>query len=172
MMGYVQITGSFTLDGSLVNQAPFEEVKRKGVIGSHGGGGVVGLGTKASPGLFGALGWGHLGQSLGGLLLGSGELSSLKEMKGDANSRAIPLLRTPPSIIFVDLRLAPGEKKSYRYRFKIPRGLPPTHRGRAIRISYALVVGTQRAATAQQSQPVRQTEFPFRVFGGVDGRHH
>ena len=171
MMGYVQITGSFTLDGSLVNRAPFEEVKRKGVIGSHGGGGVVGVGTKASAGIFGALGWGQIGQSLGGLL-GDGGLSSLKEMKGDANSKVIPLLRTPPSIIFIDLRLAPGEKKSYRYRFTIPRGLPPTHRGRAIRISYALVLGTQRASTAQQSQPVRQTEFPFRVFGGVDGRDH
>ena len=38
MMGYAQVAGSFTLDGSLINQAPFEEVKRKGVVGSQGGG--------------------------------------------------------------------------------------------------------------------------------------
>ena len=42
MMGYVQLMGSFTLDGSLVNLAPFESIKRKGVIGGQGGGGVVG----------------------------------------------------------------------------------------------------------------------------------
>jgi hypothetical protein len=69
MMGYAQIMGSFTLDGSLINQAPFEEVKRKGVVGGQGGGGVVGVEkTKRESGLFGALGWGNIGESLGGLL--------------------------------------------------------------------------------------------------------
>ena len=43
MMGYAQIIGSFTLDGSLVNQAPFEDVKRRGALGGQSGGGVVGL---------------------------------------------------------------------------------------------------------------------------------
>ena len=33
MMGHAQTTGHFTLDGSLVNAAPFEDVKRKGVQG-------------------------------------------------------------------------------------------------------------------------------------------
>ncbi len=168
MMGSVQVAGSFTLDGSLVNQAPFEEVKRKGVIGGQGGGGVVGVGSKSNGGLFGSFGWGQIGESLGGLL-GTGELSSLKEMRGAANAQDIPLLRTPPSVLFVDLRLAPGESRAYRYRFTLPKGLPPTHRGRAIRISYHLVVGTQRAASAQQPQHVRHVEIPFRVFGGVNG---
>ena len=169
MMGYAQIMGSFTLDGSLVNQAPFEEIKRKAVISGHGGGGVVGVGTRPSGGLFGSLGWGQIGESLGGLL-GTGEPSSLREMKGEANAKAIPLLRTPQSVLFVDLRLAPNESKAYHYRFTMPKGLPPSHRGRAIRISYQLVVGTQRAATASRPQQSRQVEIPFRVFGGVNGR--
>jgi hypothetical protein len=68
MMGYAQIMGTFTLDGSLINQAPFEEVKRKGVVGGQGGGGVVGVERKTrDSGLFGALGWGNIGESLGGL---------------------------------------------------------------------------------------------------------
>lgn len=55
MMGYAQVMGSFILDGSLVNQAPFEEVKRKGVVGGQGGGGVVGVErTKRESGLFGS----------------------------------------------------------------------------------------------------------------------
>lgn len=169
MMGYAQVVGSFTLDGSLVNQAPFEEVKRKGVVGGHGGGGVVGVErTKRESGLFGAFGWNNIGESLGGLLGGS-ELSSIKEMRGMASSKTIPLVSTPHSILFVDLRLEPGESKSYTYRFTLPRGLPPSHKGRAIKVSYHLVVGTQRAGTGQEQQ-VRSVDVPFRVFGSVNPR--
>ena len=168
MMGYVQIMGSFTLDGSLINQAPFEEVKRKGVVGGQGGGGVVGVETsRRDSGLFGALGWGNIGESIGGLL-GGGELSSIKQMRDIANSKTIPLITTPQSILFVNLQLAPGESKSYIYTFKLPRGLPPTHKGKAIKISYSLVIGTQRA-TKGKEQHVQQVELPFRVLGGVDG---
>jgi hypothetical protein len=167
MMGHVQVMGSFTLEGSLVNQAPFEEIKRKGVVGSHGGGGVVGVErTKRDSGLFGAFGWGNIGESLGGLL-GGGEMSSIKEMRGIANSKSIPLITTPPSILFVDLTLAPGESKSYSYRFTLPRGLPPTHRGRAIKVAYQLSIGTQRPGKGKEQQ-VRTADVPFRIFGSVD----
>jgi len=169
MMGYAQVVGSFTLDGSLVNQAPFEEVKRKGVLGCQGGGGVVGVEkSKSNSGLFGALGWGSIGESIGGLL-GDRELSSIKEMREIANSRSVPLLSTPKSILFVNLRLAPGESKSYRYSFRLPRGLPPSHKGKAIKISYHLVLGTQRANTPKEQKSVRHVNIPFRVLGSVNG---
>ncbi|KAI9840197.1 MAG: hypothetical protein M1838_004183 [Thelocarpon superellum] len=167
MMGYAQIVGSFTLDGSLVNQAPFEEIKRRSVVGGQAGGGVVGVENKAESGLFGALGWSNIGESLGGLL-GVGELSSIREMRGIASSKTIPLLSTPQSILFVDLQLGPGESKSYRYTFPLPRGLPPSHRGKAIKVSYNLVIGTQRPATATEPQQLRHVEVPFRVLAGVD----
>jgi hypothetical protein len=35
LMGYAQINASFTVDGSLVNQSAFDEVKRKGVVGGQ-----------------------------------------------------------------------------------------------------------------------------------------
>ncbi|TLD14825.1 Rgp1-domain-containing protein [Venturia nashicola] len=169
MMGYAQVMGSFTLDGSLVNQAPFEEVKRKGVVGGHGGGGVVGVErTKRESGLFGALGWNSIGESLGGIL-GTGELSSIKEMRGIAGSKSIPLVTTPHSILFVDLRLAPGESKSYTYSFALPRGLPPSHKGRAMKVSYHLTIGTQRAGK-EKDQQIRSIDVPFRVFGSVTPR--
>ncbi|KAI9718228.1 MAG: hypothetical protein M1812_004218 [Candelaria pacifica] len=169
MMGYAQVMGSFTLDGSLVSQAPFEEVKRKGVVGGQGGGGVVGVDShKNDNSLFGSLGWRNIGDSLGGLL-GSGELSSIKEMRGLANSKAVPLLSTPQSILFVDLRLAPGQSKSYKFGFTMPRGLPPSYKGKAIKISYNLVIGTQRAGTTKEQQ-IRHVDVPFRLFGGVNGR--
>lgn len=166
MMGYAQIHGSFTLDGSLINQSPFEEVKRKGAVGGQGGG-VIGVErNKRDSGLLGGFGWGNFGESLGGLLGGS-ELSSIKEMRGIASSRSIPLLSTPQSILFVDLRLAPGESKSYKYSFKLPRGLPPSHRGKAIKISYKLVIGTQRPGGAKEQQ-VKSVEVPFRILGSVN----
>ncbi|KAF2745780.1 Rgp1-domain-containing protein [Sporormia fimetaria CBS 119925] len=169
MMGYAQVMGTFTLDGSLVNQAPFEEVKRKGVVGGQGGGGVVGVDRKTrDSGLFGALGWGNIGESLGGLL-GSSEPSSIREMRGIANSKTVPLITTPQSILFVDLKLAPGESRSYSYSFSLPKGLPPTYKGRSIKVTYHLTIGTQRPGSARDQQ-VRHVDVPFRVFSSVNSR--
>lgn len=164
MMGHAQTTGHFTLDGSLVNAAPFEDVKRKGV---QGGGGVVGVerSSKRASGMFGAFSWGSLGESIGGLL-GNDDMSSIAQMKATASSKTVPLLSTPQSLLFVDLCLAPGESSSYRYSFALPRGLPPTYRGRAIKIAYHISLGIQRPG----GQPVKQIEIPFRVLGSVNSR--
>lgn len=170
MMGYAQVMGSFTLDGSLINQAPFEEVKRKGVVGGQGGGGVVGVErAKRDSGLFGALGWSNIGESLGGLL-GSSEPSSIREMRGIASSKIVPLITTPQSILFVDLQLAPGESRSYTYSFTLPRGLPPTHKGRSMKVAYHLTIGTQRPGSSRDQQ-VKQVDIPFRVFGSVNSMY-
>ena len=166
MMGYAQIQGSFVLDGSLVNLAPFEQVKRKAVVGGQGGG-VIGVETaKRDSGLLRGFGWGNITSSISEIL-GGGELSTIKEMRGIASSKSIPLLSTPQSILFVDLQLAPGESKTYEYSFKLPKGLPPTHRGKVVKISYSLVIGTQRPGGAKEQQ-VKSVEVPFRVLGSVN----
>lgn len=166
MMGYAQVQGTFTLDGSLVNLAPFEQVKRKAVVGGHGGG-VIGVETtKRDSGLLGSFGWGNFTSSISEIL-GGGELSTIKEMRGIASSKSIPLLSTPQSILFVDLQLAPGESKTFEYAFQLPKGLPPTHRGKAMKISYSLVIGTQRPGGAKEQQ-LRSVEVPFRVLGSVN----
>ncbi|TGZ84984.1 Rgp1-domain-containing protein [Ascodesmis nigricans] len=157
MMGYAQVMGSFVVDGSLMQTAMFEEVKRKGVVSTHGGGGVVGLDTnKANSGW---LGWGL------GNLLGGGNMSTIAEMKQIANMKSVPVLSTPQSILFVDLRLAPGESKSYLYKFTLPKGIPPSHKGKALKITYNIVIGTQRAGKGVQHPKV--IEVPFRVFPSV-----
>lgn len=169
MMGYAQLMGYFTLDGYLVNLAPFESVKRKGVIGGQGSGGVVGVESpKKESGLFGAFGLGSIGESLGGLL-GGPELSSIREMKGIASTNSVPILSTPQAILFVDLRLGPGESKSFKYSHALPRGIPPSHKGRAMKVVYQLVIGTQRAQSAAQQHIVKQVDIPFRVLAGVNG---
>lgn len=166
MMGYAQIQGSFTLDGSLVSLGPFEQVKKKGTVGGRGGG-VVGVEpTKRETGLLRGFGWGNISNSLGDFL-GGGELSTIKEMRGAANSKSIPLLSTPQSILFVDLQLAPGESRSYEYTFRLPKGLPPSHKGKTIKITYSLVIGTQRVGGVKEQQ-VRSVEIPFRVLGSVN----
>lgn len=170
MMGYGQITGSFTLDGSLVNQGPFEEVRRKGIVGGQGGGGVVrNKSTKRESGLFGSIGWGNIGGSLGGFLTGT-ELSSIKETNDSADARSIPVLSTPQSILFVDLRLGPGESKSFSYSHPLPRGIPPSYKGRAMKVSYNLVVGTQRASNITQQHQVQRADIPFRVLPSINSK--
>ncbi|KAL5615429.1 hypothetical protein BROUX41_005475 [Berkeleyomyces rouxiae] len=165
MMGFAQLHGSFTLDGSLVSLSPFDLVKRKGVVGGQGGG-VVGVETsKRDSGFFG---WGSFKSSLNELM-GNNELSTIQEMRGAAKSKSIPLLSTPQSILFVDLQLAPGESKSFEYVFMLPRGLPPSHKGKAIKINYSLIVGTQRIGGPKEHQ-VRTIDIPFRVLGSVNGR--
>ncbi|RPB05557.1 Rgp1-domain-containing protein [Choiromyces venosus 120613-1] len=165
MMGYAQVQGSFTLDGSLIQTSIFDEVKRKGVVGGQMGGGVVGLEThKADGGFLSGFGWGGIGGNITGFL-GGNNMSSIAEMKNIANSRSIPILSTPQSILFVDLRLNPGESKSYTYSFTLPKGLPPTHRGKAIKVVYNLVIGTQRPGKGVQQPKV--VEIPFRVFPHV-----
>lgn len=171
MMGYGQIAGSFTLDGSLVNKAPFEEVKRKGIVGGKGGGGVVRAeATQREGGLFAGLGWGSIGGSLGGFL-GSNELSSIKATQDIASIRSIPILSTPQSVLFVDLQLAPGESKSFTYRQRLPNSLPPTHKGRAMKVSYNLTIGTQRAVKNIIQNHIRTVNIPFRVLTGVNGKN-
>ncbi|GKT57119.1 intracellular protein transport protein [Colletotrichum tofieldiae] len=166
MMGYAQIQGSFTLDGSLINLGPFEQVKRKAVVGGQGGG-VIGVEpSKRDSGLLRSFGWGSISNSIGELL-GAGEVSSIKDMRGIASSKSVPLLSTPQSILFVDLNLAPGEHKAFEYSFQLPKGLPPTHKGKAVKIAYNLVIGTQRAGGSKEQQ-VRSVEIPFRVLGSVN----
>ena len=170
MMGYGHITGVFTLDSSLVDQSPFEAVKKKSIVGDSGGGGVVRAGSvKRDSGLFGFSSWGNIGESFGGLL-GGDELSSIKEAKGSGNASSIPILSTPQSILFVDLQLGPGESKSYKYKYRLPRGLPPTHKGRVIKINYNLVVGSQRAGMIAHKLNTQHIDVPFRVLPGVNGK--
>ncbi|KAF7785199.1 hypothetical protein Agabi119p4_1364 [Agaricus bisporus var. burnettii] len=60
---------------------------------------------------------------------------------------ALPTFEAQPTMLAVDLRLAPGESKTYTYSIKLPEILPPTYKGRTLSFSYELVVGTCRASS-------------------------
>lgn len=170
LMGFGQIIGSFELDGSLVSQAPFEEVKRKGVIGNQSGGGIVRADTtQRETGLFRSLGWDQIGESLGNLLKG-GEVIGGGETLGTNGTRSIPVLSTPQAVLFVDLSLEPGESKSFVYRHGLPNGIPPTYHGKAMKTCYSLVIGVQRIAAPLQKHKMRHIKVPFRVLPSVNGK--
>ncbi|KAF3480485.1 intracellular protein transport protein (Sat1) [Arthroderma uncinatum] len=169
LMGYAQINASFTVDGSLLDQSIFEEVKRKGVVGHHGNGERTPRQAKSRSGFWGNIGLSNIGNSLASLT-STGELDGLREMRGASSSHSIPLLSTPQSLLFVDLRLAPGQEKSFSFSFTLPRGLPSSHKGKAIKISYNLVIGTQKAATIKGNQRLHKINVPFRVLSGVDAQ--
>ncbi|KAF9893720.1 hypothetical protein FE257_009889 [Aspergillus nanangensis] len=174
LMGYAQISASFTVDGSLINQSVFEDVKRKGVVGGQGNMGLPnGNSTtrtdksRKGGGFWGALKWNTIEESISGLL-SNNDLDGLRDMRGVSSSRSIPLLSTPQSLLFVDLRLQPGEEQSFSFAFTLPSGLPASHRGKAIKISYNLVIGTQRPNSVNEPQRVNRISIPFRVFSGVN----
>ncbi|KAK4516625.1 uncharacterized protein ATC70_011601 [Mucor velutinosus] len=88
------------------------------------------------------------------------------------DTRTLPVFSTPPSILFVDLNIAPGETKKYTYKIQLPNDIPPSHRGKAIRFNYYLVVGAQRAptaATAKSGLPTQGqvAQIRFRVLNHV-----
>jgi RAB6A-GEF complex partner protein 2 len=163
MIGYVQITGSFMIDEALIDASEFDDIKSRGVVGGKSGGGVVGVDSRRGASW---VGLGSLGNLSLGSLFGGTQPSSLADMRDRAGAKTIPILSTPPSILFIDMRLSPGESISFSYTFRLPKNLPPSHRGRALRTSYSLVITTQRPG---QSQHVSTAEIPFRVFSNLDG---
>ena len=171
MMGYVQLQGNFVLDSSLVNPAPFEKVKKRGVIGGQAGGGVVGVDhSRKESGFLGPFGWSSLGSSLGSILTG-GNQSSFKDMKDIASTKAVPIISTPQSVLFVDLKLRPGESKSFSYSHALPPVIPPSFRGRTFKSMYNLLIGVQRRRSAKEQPRVMHVEAPFRVFPSMEGQH-
>ncbi|XP_078077931.1 RAB6A-GEF complex partner protein 2 isoform X4 [Mustelus asterias] len=69
------------------------------------------------------------------------------------------ILATPPKILFCDLRLDPGESKSYSYCEPVPLDGPPSFRGQSVKYVYKLTVGCQRV-----NSPIKLLRVPFRVF--------
>ncbi|KAG0051221.1 hypothetical protein BGZ83_003972 [Gryganskiella cystojenkinii] len=141
LWGSVQVMGQFMVDGSFIRQQGFESLKSKTMYRTMGssGGGAIGGGTL---GTVGASDW---------------------RDRANAN-RLFPVFSTPPSILFVDLQLAPGESTSYTYQIELPSDLPPSHRGKTIRFAYNLVLGVQRGSV---HTPAKNVQIPFRLYNNI-----
>ncbi|KAI8145789.1 Rgp1-domain-containing protein [Fennellomyces sp. T-0311] len=139
LWGFAQVVGNFIVDPTLINNNEFAPLKRRTMYRPHGSG----------------MGGG------GGLLMGKPDAHS------KIDTRTTPVISTPPSILFVDLDLAPGETKKFSYKLKLPNDIPPSHRGKAIRFTYSLVVGTQRSNSSPSNGQGQVVQIPFRVLNHV-----
>ncbi|KAG5437504.1 hypothetical protein PCANB_000932 [Pneumocystis canis] len=166
MISYIQINGYLILNEKIIKIEKFEELKtnNKNSIKSCKGG-FVGTHTKINQksGFIGYLD--SLGVKLN-TLLKNHSISSLNEFKKIQDPEYIPILSTPPSILFVDLQLAPGESRSYGYKFTLPSQLPPSYEGKSIKVRYFLSITTQRSG--KDIQQLETSEIPFDVLYKID----
>lgn len=63
-----------------------------------------------------------------------------------------------PCVLFCDLKLQPGETRTFSYSETISTNVPPTFRGIYVKYSYKLTIGTQRV-----NCPTSLIRVPFRV---------
>jgi hypothetical protein len=86
-------------------------------------------------------------------------------------SKSIPIFSNPPSMIAVDLQLAPGESRSYTFRIPLPPDLPPSYSGRSISFVYTLTLGTNRLVRTKRGtiEPKsRLVRIPLRIYNLVN----
>ncbi|KAJ3366549.1 hypothetical protein GGF31_008048 [Allomyces arbusculus] len=74
-----------------------------------------------------------------------------------------PLFISAHSLLFVDLRLRPGDARAFTFRTLLPLSLPPTHRGKLFRVTYRLVIHIH----PRHHAPVI-LHAPFRVFSALE----
>jgi len=101
----------------------------------------------------------------------SASLPSLSTRRGVTSMRPVDwiegaqIMSSAPKVLFCELHLWPGEKKVFTYHERLPADLPPSHRGRRIRINYNLLVGIQTLSNAS----VSVLKEPFRVLSHLSG---
>ncbi|RDB27414.1 hypothetical protein Hypma_004304 [Hypsizygus marmoreus] len=85
----------------------------------------------------------------------------------------LPTFEVQPAMLAVDLSLLPGESRTYTYSILLPENLPPTFRGRSLKFSYELVIGTCRAGpssgpgSASANSISRVMKVPIRMYNNV-----
>lgn len=95
--------------------------------------------------------------------------STLTDIRERAlHSRTLPTFSTPPSILDIDVTLAPGESRSYTFSIDLPADLPPSFHGKCVRFDYYISIGTNRLdGMGQQS---RLLHVPIRVYNHIAPR--
>ncbi|KZW00700.1 Rgp1-domain-containing protein [Exidia glandulosa HHB12029] len=160
LWAYAQLSGTFELDDQIVRKEAFaalqNELRQAPVVG----GGRMEIGalppTRAANGFFSSF--------------FSTPATPTTSQVAPEDEKQLPTLESRQTMLVVDLSLAPGESKSYRYNSVIPPVLPPTFRGRAFRFSYTLVIGTCRVSSVPseaKKQYSRVMKIPIRLYNNV-----
>lgn len=92
--------------------------------------------------------------------LTSSHTTSFQPTQGESG---LVVLATKTKILFCDLTLPRGQKRTFRYSEVIPHQSPPTYRGSAVKYSYKLTIGAQRV-----NSKITMLRVPFRVMSVAD----
>ncbi|XP_037956414.1 RAB6A-GEF complex partner protein 2-like [Teleopsis dalmanni] len=98
-------------------------------------------------------------------LIGKTALDAVTQTPGDV------IVDTKPKILFCDLRLKPGETKTYFFNELIPRDGPPTFRGHDIRYFYKITIATQRVKSKVQTLTLPIRVLPIPIIARPDDLH-
>lgn len=163
-MGYVQLQGYFQVDETLIDTSIFQHARTHGIIVGHKGleySSEIQNNQSSTNGLL---------KNIGNFLFSADAAApDNKHLHHSAElSDEIPIFTTPQSLLFVDLKLAPGESRSYSYHFTLPKELPPSCRGKSIKIMYNMVIGTQKTPSRPGLPTPKIVLVPFRLFSYVD----
>ncbi|KAI0809293.1 Rgp1-domain-containing protein [Irpex lacteus] len=119
--------------------------------------------------------------SVFGSLFQSGSISSAQRNESDRLTNAqddddvdeeipLPTFEVQPAMLAVDLKLRPGESRSYTYELDLPHNLPPSYRGRTLKLSYEFIIGICRSSTSSSTGPgssSRVVKVPIRIYNHV-----
>ncbi|KAI0935775.1 hypothetical protein AcV5_004100 [Taiwanofungus camphoratus] len=122
-----------------------------------------------APSMFSLFSYGAPSGTVG---LGLGGVGMDEEFDPDT---PLPTFEVQPSMLAVDLALAPGESRSYTYSITLPENLPPTYKGRSMRFSYEFILGICRAAPSPPgsrgptgaNSSSRVMKVPIRLYNNV-----
>ncbi|KAI9298093.1 Rgp1-domain-containing protein [Neoconidiobolus thromboides FSU 785] len=109
----------------------------------------------------GSLGGGTFGYNASTFINGNSKNSTMADLKRQGESKLFPVYSTPPSVLFCDITLEPGESVIYDYEIQLPENLPPSYRGKSARFLYYLILGTQQGEITLEPNVV---QLPFRLF--------
>lgn len=197
LWSFAHLEGTFEVEEALIKTHEFDEVKKSllGGFGSAMGGGT--LDQRKENVSWKDWIWGS-GVEGSGKRVGA----TLEERRNSVmQEKTVPTFSSPPSILGVDLVLEPGESKSCEclllsfsitstdlkvrtcfmggaidsFSIRIPADLPPSFRGKSIKFSYHMVVGTNRSTSGPTTRgpskdPLsRVMKVPLRIYNHVGG---
>ncbi|KAH7104289.1 Rgp1-domain-containing protein [Auriculariales sp. MPI-PUGE-AT-0066] len=163
LWSYAQLSGTLELDDALIRPETQAALRQQLRAARVVGGGRMHL----EDGLMPKAPTRSIGGGFFSSLFGGGQPAQAQTVQVD-DGQPMPTLETRQTMLVVDLSLTPGEQKSFKYTTTLPAVLPPTFRGRAIRLSYTLVLGACRAeGGSARRQYSRVMKIPIRLYNHV-----
>ncbi|KAG8951556.1 hypothetical protein FRC04_005842 [Tulasnella sp. 424] len=114
-------------------------------------GGALGFGLTAISSFWSTPAPSPIASGFGARSASAAVASPMAGVSGGLPETALPTFETQPSMLAIDLNLGPGESRTYTYSLPLPAVLPPTFRGKAMKFSYHLVIGSSRAPSSSHN---------------------